>query len=101
MLAGAISAVNLAEVATKIMDRGSSGLDTSTAISELGLELIPFDGELALETGRLREATRSFGLSLGDRACLATARRLKLPAVTADQAWAGLRIPGIKIHVIR
>jgi PIN domain nuclease of toxin-antitoxin system len=29
----------------------------------------------------------ALGLSLGDRACLALGRRLKLPVLTADQIW--------------
>jgi PIN domain nuclease of toxin-antitoxin system len=33
------------------------------------------------------------GLSFGDRACLALAMKLKLPAVTADQAWSKLDLP--------
>jgi PIN domain nuclease of toxin-antitoxin system len=35
----------------------------------------------------LRESTRSLGLSLGDRACLALAKLKALPAVTADRPW--------------
>jgi ribonuclease VapC len=43
---------------------------------------------------------RHYGLSLGDRACLALAMELKLPVVTADRAWIDLDL-GIDICVIR
>ena len=55
------------------------------------------DGELAAQ---LWLETRARGLSLGDRACLALALRLKLPALTADRAWASLKLP-MKVRVIR
>jgi PIN domain nuclease of toxin-antitoxin system len=42
----------------------------------------------------------TFGLSLGDRACLALARMRRLPAVTADRAWARLDL-GIAIELVR
>jgi PIN domain nuclease of toxin-antitoxin system len=49
---------------------------------------------------RLRSATRSAGLSLGDRACLALAERLGMVALTADRAWGTLQV-GIQVDVIR
>lgn len=39
------------------------------------------------EAGRLRALTVEAGLSLGDRFCLALAKREKLPAWTADKTW--------------
>jgi PIN domain nuclease of toxin-antitoxin system len=44
--------------------------------------------------------TRGRGLSLADRACLALARVLDRPAITADRAWAGLEV-GVEIRTIR
>jgi PIN domain nuclease of toxin-antitoxin system len=49
---------------------------------------------------RLRALTRAYGLSFGDRACLALARRLGLPALTAERAWAELDL-GIPVEVLR
>jgi ribonuclease VapC len=48
----------------------------------------------------LRASSRAFGLSLCDRACLALAQSLALPALTADRSWARLDL-GIAIEVIR
>jgi ribonuclease VapC len=52
-----------------------------------GIEVVPFDADDARAAGELSLVTRDAGLSLGDRACLALARRLDVPAVTADRAW--------------
>lgn len=49
---------------------------------------------------RLWPKTRSAGLSLGDRACLATAHRLELPTLTADWAWSELDFE-VDVQLIR
>ena len=59
-----------------------------------------FDAEQARLAGELLLRTRSLGLSLGDRACLALAMVLKAPVYTADRIWKGLKL-GVPIHVIR
>jgi PIN domain nuclease of toxin-antitoxin system len=40
------------------------------------------------------------GLSLGDRACLALASALGLPAITADRRWPSLAL-GVEVRVLR
>ena len=50
--------------------------------------------------GDLVRLTRLFGLSLGDRACLALGMDLGVPVYTADRAWKELRLP-VQINVIR
>jgi PIN domain nuclease of toxin-antitoxin system len=44
--------------------------------------------------------TSTRGLSLGDRACLAVAKRLDAIAVTADRAWPELN-HGVEVRLIR
>jgi PIN domain nuclease of toxin-antitoxin system len=44
--------------------------------------------------------TRPYGLSLGDRACLALAIRRKATVYTTDAAWKNLNL-GIEVEVIR
>ena len=56
-------------------------------LNALPLTLVPADAPLAWEAGRLRAATAEAGLSLGDRFCLALAKRDGLPAWTADKVW--------------
>jgi ribonuclease VapC len=84
-----ISSVNLAEVVTKLIDRGSTEEVIDGALWSLNLTVIEFAGVTARLAGLLRKETRSRGLSLGDRACLALAQERGLTAVTADAAWVG------------
>lgn len=98
--AGWIGAVNLAEIATRLIDAGYSDADARTTLADLGAVVRPFDAEAAVAAGLLRRATRARGLSLGDRACLALGLAEGLPVVTADRAWAGLDL-GVPVEVIR
>jgi ribonuclease VapC len=41
------------------------------------------------------------GLSVGDRACIALAQRLRLPAITAEREWTRLDIAGLVVTAIR
>lgn len=95
-----ISSVNWSEVTQKALDwqAGLEGLRHE--LMALGLEILPFTAPVAETTAQLRGATRQAGLSLGDRACLATAAVLGLPAVTADRIWPDLGLP-IEIRVVR
>jgi PIN domain nuclease of toxin-antitoxin system len=41
-------------------------------------------------------------LSLGDRACLALARRLDVPALTSDRSWQAIAAQvGVRVELIR
>ena len=89
---GIMSTVNLTEVLAKMVDAGVSAEDAMADIEALGLNLTvaEFDRDGALSAAALRARTKPLGLSLGDRACLATARSRALPVLTADQSWAKL-----------
>jgi PIN domain nuclease of toxin-antitoxin system len=64
--------------------------------------LVAVDDELALEAALMTTHTRSAGLSLGDRLCLALARRKAVPALTADRSWAEVATPlGVTVELIR
>jgi PIN domain nuclease of toxin-antitoxin system len=95
-----ISTVNLAEVVGKLADAGMPEEAVQGALAGLGIKVIPFDEDLAYRTGLLRPLTSAYGLSLGDRACLALGQRLSQPVLTADRVWASLKI-GVKVRVIR
>ena len=97
----AVSANNLAEVASRLLDRGLSVDDVRALIDRLGLKVHSVDEAMAFDIGELRPVTRAKGLSLGDRSCLALARKLGLPAVTADRAWSQLAIDGLDVRLIR
>lgn len=68
--------MNLAEVVAKLDERNFDPLIIQQMLSALGMEVIPFDEPLAIQSGLLRSETRANGLSLGDRACLSLAQNL-------------------------
>ncbi len=93
----AISAVNWAEVLSKLADAGFDPGVTSRTLREQApigpaLAIWPFDEQLAQDVAHLREQTKRFGLSLGDRACLALGLFLKVPILTADRRWGDLKL---------
>lgn len=96
----AISSVNWSEVIQKALERQMEIEGLRHDLEALGLEILPFTAVLAETTARLRSATRKAGLSLGDRACLALAAVLGLPAVTTDRIWPDLGLP-LTIRVVR
>ena len=96
----AIATPNLAEVLTRLVDAGLPEKDAWHVVELLDLEVVPFTGGHARIAAQLRPATRSSGLSLGDRACLALALALKKPAYTTDRSWSRLEI-GVDVHVTR
>jgi ribonuclease VapC len=95
-----ISAVNMAEVQTKLVKNGASPAEGWAR----ALSLVPcvevFTADHARIAGDLIAETERYGLSLGDRSCLALAIVLNAPVYTTEQAWRNLRV-GIPIHVIR
>ena len=95
----AISAANLAEVASKLLLRGMTPPQVAEACDALALEVVPVDTGIAMIAAQLAVPGQALGLSLGDRCCLATAISLQAQAVTADRAWASLHDP--KVMLIR
>jgi len=95
-----ISAVNLAEVQTKLVREGTDAEEAWEFASAPIFNPEPFTVDQARIAGTLVKDTRPLGLSLGDRACLALAIMLKAPVYTADRHWKNLKI-GVRIHIIR
>ena len=95
-----ISSANLTEVLTKLMNKGAEFETALAAFDELNIQVKDFTRDLAESAGEFSRITNIRGLSLGDRACLALARRENLPAITADRAWKGVDI-GVEIELIR
>lgn len=85
LVGGACSAANWSETAQKVLARGRDwGSARSLLLSyDLTVEpVLPDDAELAARMWRTGS-----GLSLADRLCLATGRRLGAVVWTADGAW--------------
>ena len=95
-----ISSVNLSEVVAKLAEGGVTEADIEEILSNLNLEVVPFSQEQALRAGILRPSTKSLGLSLGDRACLALGLYLKLLILTAGKLWSNLNL-AVEIRLIR
>jgi PIN domain nuclease of toxin-antitoxin system len=53
-----------------------------------------------MEAGLLHRFTKGRDISLGDRACLVTARHFGVPAVTGDRGWQHLDV-GVEVELIR
>jgi len=98
----AISVFNVAEVVAKLLDNGMPAEIAEAVIEGLQLDIIDGDLAQAFRNGRLRPVTRSAGLSLGDRACLALAQQLELPALTSDKVWQSIaEVADVQIVLIR
>lgn len=78
---------NFAEVVSHFIHLGMAPHDVDEMLRPLPVEIVVGDADLAREAGYLRAVTAQAGLSLGDRFCLALAKRDGLPAWTADRQW--------------
>jgi ribonuclease VapC len=95
-----ISAVNYAEVVGKLLEAGLPESSVKIVMENLELQIEPLDDQQAWQAGMLRVSIREFGLSLGDRACLALAHIKNLSIITADKQWDKLKTD-IKIIQLR
>jgi len=95
-----ISSVNTTEVLSRLLRDRIDLAESLKAIAMLGVEQVAFEPGDAPAVAGLITATRSFGLSLGDCACLNLARMRGVPALTADRSWAKLDI-GVEVELIR
>lgn len=97
-----LSAVNHTEVLTKLLDKGLSPADAATVMTSVELQIVPFDETQSADAAWLRSVTRTVGLSLGDRACLALARAKNAVVLTADKPWLQVaKAAGVEVRCIR
>lgn len=95
----AISAVNMAEVAGFLREDGWTAGEVADVVTELGIEVVPFDAETALVAGAYGRNTSHLRLPVGAWACLATARVLDAPALTADPRWTEVKLRGVMVEL--
>jgi len=100
LAAAFVSTVNLAEVQTKLVKMGRTVEDAWVDANSLGTLAVPYTSEHAKIAGDLIALTEPYGLSLGDRSCLAVAISLNAPVYTTEKIWKNLNV-GVPIHVIR
>jgi len=102
-----MSVVNWAEVLSKAVETGVTPEAVRERLERAGilgtlLRIEPVTEEDAATIARLRPLTRPAGLGLGDRACLALAKRLGAPAVTVDRVWASIAgAVGVEVRIAR
>ena len=95
-----ISSVNWSEVLQKLSKLGSEVDKIDAYLKALGLNVIDFTEEDGKLSASLWPNCKSLGLSLADRACIATGLRLKTKIITADRVWNELEISS-QIYLIR
>jgi ribonuclease VapC len=96
----AMSTVNWAETCKRAVENNVPLEGFRDEIEALEVELVDLTADDAERSARLWSATKRAGLSLGDRACLALAARLRVPALTSDRSWAKLDV-GVEVRLIR
>lgn len=98
-----ITTFNLAEAVSSVLIK--KGGDVNKVWSFIGNFVqnhYSLDDDLSYVALAITSISKQYGLSLGDRYCLALAKVLQIPVYTADKIWKELEEPlNIKIHLIR
>ncbi len=96
-----MTTVNFAEVATKYVLRGAKAQAESLS-DRLPVTLIAVDEDLAVRSALMADLTRPFGLSMGDRICLALGQRSGQVILTADRDWLNVAdAVGVQVELVR
>jgi ribonuclease VapC len=96
-----ISSVNVAETINKLVLRGSPVDIARSTVLALQLKVEDWTEEMAYQSAELSPFNKSHGLSLGDRACLILAKRLRATAVTSDRSWRRAPSLGVRVMIFR
>lgn len=92
-----LSAVNLTEV---LQNLGEVELPDLIGGPQPAVSTVPYDSEHARAAAAMLPVTRRVGLGLADRACLALAHAMSLPAVTTDRLWSEVDV-GVEVIQLR
>lgn len=83
-----ISSINIAEVYKYCIEvQNLTEDDCRNLIKLSGIKIINFCEEQALITAKIIKKTKQYGLSLGDRGCIALAMFKNYPILTCDKIW--------------
>ena len=96
-----MSSVNFSEVISVLARSNVTDSDINEIIADLIPEIIPFTQDISILAGKLITVTNIYGLSLGDRACIATGIIHNFKILTTDKAWQECQIPNADIVLIR
>ena len=100
MVQPVMSTVNLAETLTRMAQDGADAAETKAHLDASPIRFVPATDEHALGAALLRAHTKPWGLSLGDRFCLALGLEERLPVLTAERRWKELNV-GVNVVLIR
>ena len=85
---GIISSVNVAEVWKYCIDKqGLTTQECKSLIRMSGIKIIDHDANQALISAEIYPKTKEYGLSLGDRSCIALAIDKESSILTCDKIW--------------
>ena len=82
-----MAAINYAEVVAKLADRGVPMDILASDLADLDLAIVSDDRQLADMAGRIGAGPYRSGLAIGDRFCLALAKRHGATVLTVDRGW--------------
>jgi PIN domain nuclease of toxin-antitoxin system len=83
-----ISTINIAEVYKYCIEvQNLTEEDCKNLIKLSGIKIIDFCEEQALISAKIIKVTKPYGLSLGDRGCLALGLLNNTPILTCDKIW--------------
>jgi ribonuclease VapC len=100
MVEPVMSTANLAETLTRLAEDGGDAASIKATLDEGPIRFVPVTEEHALAAAQLRVPTKRWGLSLGDRICLALSLEEKLPVLTAERRWKDFDV-GVQVKLIR
>jgi ribonuclease VapC len=97
-----MSAVNWSEFIQKCLQKNVAIDGALDELAAEGLRIQSVDVTLADAAARLWATTKTKGLSLGDRMCLALGQQLQAPVWTTDKAWLSVQATtNIQVHCLR
>ncbi len=95
-----ISAVNFAEVVSKLVGAGVPSDEAVRAAALPELEIVELNADVAADAGVIHAELRLRGLGLADAVCIAAGRAAGASVVTADRQWASLGLD-VEVRLIR
>ncbi|MEI6729468.1 MAG: type II toxin-antitoxin system VapC family toxin [bacterium] len=96
-----INSANLAEFYTWITRNNNDLEKAIELVKDLEITVQNFDEIDAAAVAKIYPKTSPFGLSLGDRAAIVTAIRLKTKVYTADKIWKEIKLADLEVVLIR
>ena len=97
---GLLSAVNLAEVLKKTIEKGGDVRVAQCWVQNVHLLVVPFDEQQAVESAKLWPLVQGQGISAADRACLTLGLLRSATVLTSDERMSRTSVP-VQVTLIR